>query len=54
VKEIGEAVLDLGYTIDVINEPERDGELREVWKRCSRQVAKRPRADMPIRFLSYM
>jgi len=44
-------VVDLGYRIDVANEPQRDGELREVWKCCNRQVAKRPRANMPIRSL---
>jgi len=41
-------VVDLGYRIDVVAEPKRDGELREVWKCCSRQVAKRPRANMPL------
>jgi len=41
-------VEDLGYRIDVANEPQRDGELREFWKCCSRQVAKRPRANMPL------
>jgi len=44
-------VVDLGYRIDVVNEPKRDGELREVWKCCSRQVAKRPRANMPMSLL---
>jgi len=42
---------DLGYHIDVASEPERDGELREVWKCCDRQVAKRPRANMPMSLL---
>jgi len=32
-------VEDLGYRIDVVNEHKRAGELREVWKCCSRQVA---------------
>jgi len=44
-------VEDLGYRIDVDREPKRDGELREVWKCCSRQVTKRPQTNTPMRLM---